>query len=147
MEEVLREPFLNVPPVTSTAEVPPAEGDFPIKTGDKAFDSVCHRKLLAKLEWYGIRDPLLKCFNSYHIGRLQRAVLNGLYSNWNEVKSEFLRSLFLSLLCFFCFVNDMPNFVTGTTLAMFADDSKCYKCNESPDDFDTIQTDLNHLRR
>ena len=60
---------------------------------------------------------------------------------------EFLRSLFLGLLCFFLYVNDMPNFTTGTTLAMFADDSKCYKCNESPDDFDTIQTDLNHLQR
>ena len=60
---------------------------------------------------------------------------------------EFLRSLFLSLLCSFLYVNDMPNFTTGTTLAMFADDSKCYKCNESPDDFDTIQTDLNHLQR
>lgn len=60
---------------------------------------------------------------------------------------EFLRSLFLGLLCFFLYVNDMPNFTTGTTLAMFADDSKCYKCNESPDDFDTIQTYLNHLQR
>ena len=34
MEEVLREFFFNVPPVTSAADVPPAEADFPIKTGD-----------------------------------------------------------------------------------------------------------------
>ena len=101
MEQVLREPFLNVPPVTSTADVPPAEGDFPIKTGDKVFDSVCHRKLLAKLECYGIRDPLLKCFNSYHIGRLQRAVLNGLYSNWNEVKSGIPKASVLEPTLFF----------------------------------------------
>ena len=60
---------------------------------------------------------------------------------------EFVMSLFLTLLCFFLYVNDMPNVTTGTTLAMFADDSKCYKCNESPDDFDTIQADLKHLQR
>ena len=46
-----------------------------------------HRKLLAKVECYGIRDPLLKCFNNYLVGGFQRVVLNGLYSNWNEVKS------------------------------------------------------------
>ena len=94
--------------------------------------------------WY---DPLLKCFNSYLIGGLQRVVLNGLYSNWNEVKSGIPKVSLLepTLICYFLYVNDMPNFTT--TLAMFVDDSKCYKCNESPDDFDTIQTDLNHLQR
>lgn len=35
---------------------------------------------------------------------------------------------------------------TGTTLAMFADDSKCYKCIESIQ-FDIIQNDLNNLFR
>ena len=110
---------------------------------------MCHRKLLAKLEYYGVRDPLLKCFNSYLISSLQRVVLNGLYSNWNEVKSGIPKVSLLepTLICFFLYVNDMPNFTIETTLAMFADDSKCYKCNESPDDFDTIQTDLNHLQR
>ena len=110
---------------------------------------MCHRKLLAKLEYYGVRDPLLKCFNSYLISSLQRVVLNGLYSNWNEVKSGIPKVSLLepTLICFFLHVNDMPNFTIETTLAMFADDSKCYKCNESPDDFDTIQTDLNHLQR
>ena len=63
------------------------ESDIIYLDFEKAFDSVCHSKLLAKLERYGIRDPLLKWFSSYLNGRLQRVILNGLYSNWNEVKS------------------------------------------------------------
>ena len=39
----------------------------------------------------------------------------------------------------------MPNATTGSTLAMFADDSKCYKCIESIGDFDIIQGDLDKL--
>ena len=39
----------------------------------------------------------------------------------------------------------MPNVTTGSTLAMFADNSKCYKCIESIGDFDFIQGDLDNL--
>ena len=62
---------------------------------------MCHRKLLAKLEYYGVRDPLLKCFNSYLISSLQRVVLNGLYSNWNEVKSGIRQVSLLGPALFF----------------------------------------------
>ena len=39
----------------------------------------------------------------------------------------------------------MPNVTTGSTLAMFPDDSKCYKCIESIGDFDITQGDLDNL--
>ena len=39
----------------------------------------------------------------------------------------------------------MPNVTTGSTLAMFADDSKCYKYIESIADFDIIKGDLDNL--
>lgn len=39
----------------------------------------------------------------------------------------------------------MPNVTTGSTLAMFADDSKCYKCIESIADFDITHSDLDNL--
>ena len=37
----------------------------------KAFDSVCHRRLLWKLQHYGVSGPLLKWFENYLIGRKQ----------------------------------------------------------------------------
>ena len=55
---------------------------------EKDFGSVCHTKLLAKLECYGICDPLLKWFKSYLHGRLQRIVINGVCSAWKDVKSR-----------------------------------------------------------
>ena len=59
---------------------------------------------------------------------------------------EFLRGPFAGPILFLIYVNDMPNVTTGSTLAMFADDSKCYKSIESIADFDIIQADLdNHL--
>ena len=65
---------------------------------------MCHRKLLAKVECYGIRDPLLKCFNSYLIGGFQRVVLNGLYSNWKEVKSGIPQVSLLGPTLFFSYM-------------------------------------------
>ena len=47
----------------------------------KAFDSVPHRRVLHKLESYGIEGPLLNWFQSVLIGRLQRVVLRGSYSS------------------------------------------------------------------
>ena len=40
----------------------------------KAFDSVCHRRLLWKLQHYGVSGPLLKWFENYLTGRKQRVV-------------------------------------------------------------------------
>ena len=108
-------------------------------------DSVCHTKLLMKLESYSIHNPLLKWFKSYLRGRLQRVVINGLCSAWKDVKSGVPQGSLFRPILFLINVNDMPNVTTRTTLAMFADDSKCYECIESIGDFDIIQGDLHDL--
>ena len=48
----------------------------------KAFDSVPHRRLLIKLESYGIQGNLLKWIADFLIGRRQRIVVNGAPSSW-----------------------------------------------------------------
>ena len=45
----------------------------------KAFDTVCHRTLLSKLDHYGIRGSLLNLINSY-LEREQFVNLNGVNS-------------------------------------------------------------------
>ena len=40
------------------------------------------------------------------------------------------------------FVNDRPNVIDSVTLAMFADDSKCYKIINNDADFSKLQQDL-----
>ena len=45
----------------------------------------------------------------------------------------------------FLFVNDMPRVVKNASLAMFADDSKCYKVIYQESDFVNLQRDLDAL--
>ena len=66
------------------------ETDLMLLDFAKAFDSVCHKKLLQKLKWLGICGPLLAWFESYISCRMQRFVIIVSYSNWNLVKSGVL---------------------------------------------------------
>ena len=42
----------------------------------KAFDSICHNLLLAKLKAYGVHDSAIKLIQSYLSGRFQRVKCN-----------------------------------------------------------------------
>ena len=53
----------------------------------KAYDSIPHDLLLAKLEAYGFSLESLNLMNSYLTNRLQRVKVNGTYSSWQQVKS------------------------------------------------------------
>ena len=45
----------------------------------KAFDSVCHPLLLAKLKGYGFTDDSLELMTAYLLGRRQRVKLDGAF--------------------------------------------------------------------
>ena len=53
----------------------------------KAFDSVPYKRLLTKLEGYGIKGRLKSWISSFLPGRSQRVVVNGSLSSWAEVLS------------------------------------------------------------
>ena len=53
------------------------ETDLMLLDFAKAFDSICHKKLLQRLKRFGICGPLLACFESYLSYRMQRVVING----------------------------------------------------------------------
>lgn len=111
----------------------------------KAFDSVCHAKLLSKLCTFGIDGPLLQWFTSYLSGRQQRVVVNGSFSSWGVVKSGVPQGSILGPVLFLMFVNDMPDVLKSSSLAMYADDSKCYKTIRTMSDICDLQADLNLL--
>ena len=91
----------------------------------KAFDSVCHQRLISKLKWFRIDGSLLRWFESYLTGRMQRNVLNGSSSSWNVVKSGVPQGSLLGPTLFLLYINDMPQVIKHCKLAMFANDSKC----------------------
>ena len=102
-------------------------------------------KLVTKLKLYGIGEPLLSWFYSYLVGREQRVVVNGTCSTWTEAGSGVPQGSILGPILFLLFVNDMPNVVSSARIAMFADDSKCYKIIEQASDFVNLQQDLDAL--
>ena len=108
-------------------------------------DSVCPAKLVSKQKAFGIWDPLLKWFQSYLTEMKQRVVVNGTYSAWTDVGSGVPQGSLLGPILFLLFVNDMPRVVENASLAMFADDSKCFKVIYQESDFVNLQRDLHAL--
>ena len=112
----------------------------------KAFDRVSHYLLIAKLERYGICGPLLHWLRSYLSGRYQRVVLEGAYSDWLPVSSGVPQGSILGPLLFIVYANDLPDYaINGSTLALFADDSKLYRTMVSDLSLVILQHDLDSL--
>ena len=57
----------------------------------KAFDNVPHKRLLLKLEAYGISGTLKDWISDFLFGRKQQVIVNGKPSTWAEVLGEDLR--------------------------------------------------------
>ena len=88
----------------------------------KAFDKVAHKRLLLKLEYYGIRGLVLPWIKVWLIGRTQQIVLESEYSEKSCVRSGDLQGTLLGPLCFLLFVNDIGNDITSY-IKLFADDT------------------------
>jgi hypothetical protein len=64
----------------------------------KAFDTVWHKCLIAKLRSIGINGSLLLWFESYLTGRQQRVIIEGTSSEWKNVKAGIPRGTWPSFV-------------------------------------------------
>ena len=87
----------------------------------KAFDTVCHRTLLCKLDHYGIRGSPLNLINSY-LEREQFVSLNGVNSKTQRNNFGVPQGSTLGPLLFLIYINDMPTAIE-TSPRLFADDT------------------------
>ena len=110
----------------------------------KAFDSVPHQRLLIKLKAYGITGTLLTWITNFLTGRSQKVVVNGILSTPTPVLSGIPQGSVLGPLLFLIYVNDLPSDICSS-LMLFADDTKIYRCIQSTEDAETLQADLNTL--
>ena len=98
----------------------------------KAFDSMCHNLLLAKLRAYGCKDSSIRLIPSYFSDRFQRVKCNGSFSDWLPVRCGVPQGSLLGALFFNIFVNDVNYTVGPSSLRLYADDTKQYTAHMSP---------------
>ena len=72
----------------------------------KAFDTIDHSLLLAKLKANGFSNQTLSSLQSYISNRFQKSVINGSFSCWNEVSTGVPQGSTLDPLVFNIFLND-----------------------------------------
>ena len=105
----------------------------------KAFDSVVHSKLLAKLASYGINNMVLKWIEAFLIGRSQCVRIGNSSSSYRSVTSGVPQGSVLGPILFIIYVNDIVHSATSKTvfIKMFADDTKLYTVLEDDSDCST----------
>jgi hypothetical protein len=110
----------------------------------KAFDTVPHKRLLGKLQSYGINNQILPWTEAFLSGRKQRVRIGGEFSGWKTVTSGIPQGSVLGPLLFVIYINDLPENV-HTHVYMFADDTKLFSEISSAADVDNLQQDLTAL--
>ena len=110
----------------------------------KAFDTVPHRRLIGKLEAYGVKGNILKWIKSFLIGRTQVVKVNGEESDPAAVLSGIPQGSVLGPLLFVLYINDLPELLDSKTF-MFADDTKLFRKINSKNDALILQSDITSL--
>ncbi|XP_047144757.1 uncharacterized protein LOC124818242 [Hydra vulgaris] len=89
----------------------------------KAFDTVPHKRLLAKLLSYGIENDLVKWIRAFLSNRRQRVVLGETVSDWCNVTSGVPQGSVLGPQLFNIYINDLTRLLDNTS-KLYADDTK-----------------------
>ena len=97
----------------------------------KAFDTVEHDILLAKLEHYGIRGTANNWFKSYLFDRKQFLSINGHISNQASVKYSTPQGSVLDPLLFLIYINDLNLAIKFCKVHYFVDDTNLLHFSKS----------------
>ena len=111
----------------------------------KAFDRINHKSLLQKMTNSVIGGNLLNWFHSYLTDRHQRVVVTGATSDPLLVCSGVPQGSILGPTPFLLYLNNLPDVVKSSEVAMFVDDTKVFLSIRSQDDVESLQTNLANL--
>lgn len=92
----------------------------------KAFDTVNHKILLAKMNNYGIRGNVYNWFSSYLTNRKQYTAIGHNQSKLGNITCGVPQGSVLGPLLFILYVNDIHNAVPDVNIRLFADDTNLF---------------------
>ena len=100
----------------------------------KAFDSISHELLIAKLHAYGFSTSALNLIYDYLSERMQRTKIGNVFSTWRSILYGFPQGSILGPLLFNIDINDLFYSSTHIEIANFADDNTPFEFSGSVND-------------
>ena len=101
----------------------------------KAFDTMNHDLLIAKLHAYGFSKESLKLIKSYLSNRWQRIKVNLSFSSWSELILGVPEGPVLGPLLFSIYINELICITELTDACKYTDDTSFHACDSNLDDF------------
>ena len=109
----------------------------------KAFDTINHDLLMAKLDVYGFDSESLKLIRSYLTNRFQRTKVNTNFSSLSKLFLGVPQGYVLGPYLFNIYINDLFYLTEMTDVCNYADDTTFYACDL---DLKSLIARLEHMR-
>ena len=110
----------------------------------KAFNKVPHKRLLYKINYYGIRHSTNQWIANFLEGRTQQILVEGVKSTTAPVHSGVPRGSVLGPLLFLFYI---PAVSEGSTMRLFTDDCALHRDIKTTEDARKLQDDLEQLQK
>ena len=116
--------------------------------GMKAFDTVNHKILLDKLQFFGIKGKCADWLKEYLNNRKQCTIANNVVSKQEAITCGVPQGSVCGPLLFLLYINDISKSLKNCKVSLYADDTVLYySSNDLNHPKTVVQTDLNELSK